>query len=109
MEGEETAGNDMGRQLCKAATTQDGDQTTTADEPNKGPRYVPTNMLLRCRGDVLAAAGCRNQQRSRSATVPAEPPSGELLSQLSGCLTRTGLSFSPKWQLFDHEPLPRPH
>jgi hypothetical protein len=51
---------------------------------------------------------CRHQQRSRSATVPAEPPSGELLSQLSGCLTRTGLSFSPKWQLFDHEPLPPP-
>jgi hypothetical protein len=80
---------------------------TAAGEPN-GPRYVPTNMLLPLPGRCPCPRRCR-------LPAPAEISIGDSAgraassSQLSGCLTRTGLSFSSKWQLFDHEPLPLPH
>jgi hypothetical protein len=71
MEGEETAGNDMGRQLCKAATTQDGDQTTTADEPNKGPRYVPSAGRAAERRAPLSALRLSHADRSQFFTEVA--------------------------------------
>jgi hypothetical protein len=107
MEGEETAGNDMGRQLCKAATTQDGDQTTTADEPNKGPRYVPTNMLLRCRGDVLAAAGTSRDLDRRQCRPSRRAASSSLSSPV---VSRGQVSvFHRSGNCLTTNPSPRPH